>query len=100
MGLCFPSVKPFAISKSEVQKNEHPTKVVSINSERKSWLSLEINKKWSWSQVYDENNERLRPHNFGTLNSYLLMGSDSITKEGLILATVMGDSKKEAVKRR
>lgn len=45
MGLCFPSVKPFAISKSEVQKNEHPTKVVSTNSERKSWLSLEINKK-------------------------------------------------------
>lgn len=43
---------------------------------------------------------RRRPHNFGALNSRLLVGSDSITQEGLILATVTGESKKEDVTRR
>lgn len=41
--------------------------------------------------------ERPRLHNFGTLNSCLLMGFDCHCREPH-LATVMGDSKKEDVK--
>lgn len=101
IGLCFSSVKTFPISKCEVQKNEHPTKVVWTDFGRNKILAYFRNKKWSWSQVYDKNSEVRGPGHINLeLRIPICSRAHSIGLEGLTLATVMGDSKKKDVRLR